>query len=56
MGKIIIEVDEDINLKIKAKNTKEGLKKLKEELEKKEEGFLFSLKLKTKILNLIEIS
>jgi len=48
MGKIIIEVDEDINLKIKAKNTKEGLKKLKEELKKKEKGFLFSLKLKTK--------
>ncbi len=26
MGKIIIEVEENINLKIKAKNTKEGLK------------------------------
>lgn len=48
MGKIIIEVEENINLKIRAKNTKEGLKKLKEELEKKEKGFLFSLKIKTK--------
>ena len=26
MGEIIIEVEENINLKIKAKNTKEGLK------------------------------
>ncbi len=34
MGKIIIEVYEDINLKLKARNIKEG--------------FLFSLKLKTK--------
>ena len=41
MGKIIIEVEENINLKIKAKNTKEGLKKLKEELEKKKKVSCF---------------
>jgi len=48
MGRIIIEVPENINLKIEAKNIKEGLEKLKKEIEKKEKNYLFSLRLKTK--------
>ncbi len=36
MGKIIIEVDEDINLKIKARNINEAIKKLEENEKLKE--------------------
>ncbi len=36
MGKIIIEVEEDINLKIKARNINEAIKKLEENEKLKE--------------------